>query len=452
MPLDRAAQYTHRVRRVRRELEMTNLSDQVLRNLARTYHTPLYVFEEASIRSKCRQLKCAITYKNFKIRYACKALTLQAVLHIMLEEGMWIDASSINEVHRALRAGFKPKEIYYTGEGATAAVYEFLVDKGVPINCTSLDQLHLLGSIGKAHRCSIRINPGQGHGESDKTNTGGPSSKHGIYWDQIEEAKSIARSYDLKIVGVHSHIGSGSKPEQWKKWNEINEIALEIARDFAADLEFVNLGGGLPVPYRPDEQSMDVKGWGHELSQSMQRLADDLGKEITFFIEPGRFLVAECGLLLADVQSVKRTPDEGDVRGYNYVIVNTGLNHNIRPAMYGSYHDIRFLPANNEIRPNKKEYVVAGYLCESGDVFTADKDGKLLPREFSEVRVGDLMVMGNVGAYSHAMKSEYNSMNLPASVLVESSEKVRVVERRSTLDDLMRRELEAYNEGQAASM
>ena len=352
---------------------MANIQDNILRDLAKKYNTPLYVFEEDIIRAKCRELRSAITYKNFKIRYACKALTLQAILRIMLDEGLWVDASSINEVHRALRAGFNPQEIDYTGEGATAAVYEFLVDKGVLINCTSLDQLHLLGSVKRGHYCSIRINPGKGHGENDKTNTGGPSSKHGIYRDQIEDAKSIARSYGLNIIGVHSHIGSGSKTEEWKQWNEINDIVLAIARGFGDGLEFVNLGGGLPVPYEPDEQPMDVRQWGWELSQSMQRLADDLNKDIRFFIEPGRFLVAECGLLLADVQSVKRTPAEGDARGYNYAIVNTGLNHNVRPAMYRSYHDIRFLSDAGEPGP-VKEYVVAGYLCEFGDVFTIDKE------------------------------------------------------------------------------
>ncbi|PIT04475.1 hypothetical protein TSA1_29745 [Bradyrhizobium nitroreducens] len=431
---------------------MQRLPDDLLRELAEKYHTPLYVFDENTIRGKCRELTSVITYPNFKIRYACKALTLQAVLRIMLAEGMWVDASSINEVHRALRAGFNPEEVFYTGEGATDAVYRFLADKGVLINCTSLDQLRLLGATRPGHCCSIRINPGEGHGESDRTNTGGPSSKHGIYKDQIDEAKAIAASHGLRIVGIHSHIGSGSKPEEWRQWNKINEIALDIARGFGSDLEFVNLGGGLPVPYRPGEQPMDVAQWGKELSESMQKLADDLGRNVRFFIEPGRFLVAESGVLLAEVQAVKTTPTEGNIRGYNYVIVNTGLNHNIRPAMYGSYHDIRFLPHDQVPRGEGKEYVVAGYLCESGDVFTADDSGRLMPRPFAELKVGDLMVMGNIGAYSHAMKSEYNSMNLPASVLIDATGRTRIIERRGTLDDIMRRELEVYDEGRDASM
>ncbi len=428
------------------------LSDERLIELAQTYRTPLYVFQESIIRSRCKQLKDAITYESCKIRYACKALTLQAVLRIMLDEGFWIDASSVNEVHRALRAGFNPEEIYYTGEGATAAVYKFLCDRGILINCTSIDQLHLLGTNKRGHQCSIRVNPGRGHGESNKTNTGGPGSKHGIYLDQIDEARSVAKYYGLKIIGIHSHIGSGAKTEEWKKWNEINETTLAIARDFSTDLEFVNLGGGLPVSYRPSEKPMDIIQWGREVSRSMRRLADDIGRNVTLFIEPGRFLVAECGLLLAEVQSIKTTPADDECSGYRYIIVNTGLNHNIRPAMYGSHHEIRFVSCSSTPKSTQLQYVVAGYLCESGDVFTVGKDGRLLPREFPEVRVGDLMVMENVGAYSHAMKSEYNSMNLPASVLIDNLGRARVIERRGTLDDIMRREVEAYDEGRDIGM
>lgn len=153
-------------------------------------------------------------------------------------------------------------------------------------------------------------------------------------------------------------------------------------------------------------------------------------------------------MLLAHAQAVKCTAPEGNAAGYNFIIVNTGLNHNIRPALYGSYHPVRFIPSDRAGRRSNREYAIAGYLCESGDVFTLEKDGQTLnPREFPEVRVGDIMVMAGVGAYSHSMKSEYNSMNLPASVLIESSGRPRVIERRGTIHDIMRRELEAYDEG-----
>jgi diaminopimelate decarboxylase len=416
------------------------LSDARLRDAALEYHTPLYLFDEQTIRDRCNELKSAITYERCKVRYACKALTLQAVLRIVLDEGLWIDASSVNEVHRALRAGFNPSEIYYTGEGATLDVYRFLVDHDVLINCTSIDQIRLLGSAKQSHYCSIRVNPGEGHGATNKTNTGGPSSKHGIYFDQIGEAKAVAAAFGIKIMGVHSHIGSESDLSHWLR---IKDKTLNIAHEFG-DLEFVNLGGGLPVVYHPDDKPMPLQEWGAALSSSMEEFSREFNRDITLYIEPGRYVVAESGMLIAEVQAVKHTPE------YNFVIVNTGLNHNIRPSLYGSYHPIRFVPHDGRPPGAEKEYVVAGYLCESGDVFTVNSDHTLAPRKFPAIRVGDLMVMGHVGAYSHAMKSEYNSMNLPASLLIDKKGSISVIERRGTLNDIMRRELETYSEGRAA--
>ena len=418
-------------------------NDELITLLAKNYHTPLYVFDEATIRARCTELKNAIQYPKTQIRYACKALTLRAILQIVKSEGLWLDASSINEVHRGLRAGFSSSEIYYTGEGATLPVYAEMVRRNILVNCTSIDQIRLLGKAnGKA--CSIRINPGEGHGANTKTNTGGPSSKHGIYHDQLDEALSIAKANNISVVGIHSHIGSGTDLSHWLR---IKDKTLEIAQEIEG-LETINLGGGLPVVYnRETDRPMPLKEWGEALSTSMKDFSHKVGREINLQIEPGRYIVAASGLLLAEVQAVKSTPANEESSGYNYVIVNTGLNHNIRPSMYGSFHPIRF--SSQSDRPTKSEvdYVIAGYLCESGDVFTVDDTGTLIPRTFTHVEVGDIMVMAGVGAYAHSMKSEYNSMNLPASVLIGVDGQHRVIERRGTIDDIMRREVEAYNEG-----
>lgn len=420
---------------------ITQFPDEKLLALAETYHTPLYIFDEAVIRAKCRELKSAVTYPKAVIRYACKALTLRDILKIVRDEGLWIDASSLNEVLRALRAGFLPQEVYYTGEGATFAAYEELVQRGVLINCTSIDQIRLLGTVPGSTVCSIRVNPGEGNGETNKTNTGGPSSKHGIYFDQVDEAKAVAQSAGLRIIGVHAHIGSGG--HDIAPWLRIKDLTLEIASTFP-DLQFVNFGGGLPVVYNEATQKpMPVGEWGKALSEGMAAFSQKMGREITLQIEPGRYVVAHSGTLLAEVQAIKSTP------GYRFVIVNTGLNHNIRPSMYGSFHPIRFVRRNASASRERHAYVVAGYLCESGDVFTVKDDGSsiLEPREFEELSVGDVMVMGCVGAYSHAMKSDYNSMNMPASVLVATDGSAKVIERRGTLNDIMQRELEVYTEG-----
>ncbi|MFA4994645.1 MAG: diaminopimelate decarboxylase [Bdellovibrionales bacterium] len=412
---------------------MSFISDSDLVKLAAEYHTPLYIFDEKTIRQRCNELKQAITYKNHHIRYACKALTLQAVLKIVRDEGLWIDASSVNEVDRALLAGFKPSEVFYTGEGATEAVYKYLAESGVLINCASIDQIRLLGSVKRNHTCSIRVNPGEGHGETNKTNTGGPSSKHGIYFDQIEAAKSVASEFGIKIIGIHSHIGSGADLSHWLR---IKDKTLEFARSLP-DLQFVNLGGGIPVVYNPDtDKPMPLKEWGAALSDSMEQFSKEMGRDITLYIEPGRYVVAESGILVAKAEAVKSTP------GYNFVIVNTGLNHNIRPAMYGSYHPITFIARDGRAPGIEKDYVIAGYLCESGDVFTVKSDGTLAPRKFPEIKVGDYMVMGHIGAYSWSMKSEYNSMNLPMSLLINREGSVSIIERRGNLNDIMRRELD----------
>ena len=427
-------------RSLRAHAVTTQLPDKRLLELADEYHTPLYLFEESVIRDRCRELKAAITYPNSRIRYACKALTLQAILKIVRDEGLWIDASSRNEVERALRAGFLPGEIYYTGEGAERSVYDFLVKEGVLINCTSIDQIRLLGSVRRRTVCSLRINPGAGDGATNETNTGGPSSKHGIYFDQIDEAKAVAKSFEIKIIGIHSHIGSGGA--SIRPWLRIKNTTLRIAKNFE-DLRFVNLGGGLPVVYDvKHDKPMPVKEWGRQLSEGMADFSKAFGRDIQLQVEPGRFIVAHCGTLLATVQATKSTPT------YHFAIVNTGLNHNPRPAMYGAFHPIRFISRTPDAPKRKRKYVVAGYLCESGDVFTRSKSGVLKPRTFPHISVGDLMVMGCVGAYSHAMKSDYNSMNMPLSVLIEASGKDVVIERRGTLADIMRREIEVFRKGQ----
>ena len=417
--------------------------DDRIRRLAEQYHTPTYVFDEQSIRENCRDVKDAITYEPRSILYAAKALTIGPILGIVLDEGCGIDASSINEVRRARLAGAPPDKIFYTGEGATASVYAQLVAEDILINCTSIDQMRLLGQVG-GKRCSIRINPGEGDGESTKTNTGGPSSKHGIYHTDLDQAIQLARELGIAIIAIHSHIGSGGR---LKSWLSIKDKTLALAKRLP-DLQIVNLGGGLPVVYRENtDQPMPLVEWGGALSQSMRQFSAEIGRPIELRIEPGRYLVASSGLLIAEVQAVKSTAQEGDAHGYNFVIVNTGLNHNIRPSLYGAYHPIRFVPPTDaEPRLARADYVVAGYLCESGDVFTVAKDHTLEPREFPQVRVGDVMVMAGVGAYSHSMKSEYNSMNLPASVLIDRSGRARVIERRGTLQDVMRRELDVYSE------
>lgn len=411
------------------------LTPDMTRALATRYHTPLYVFFESTVRARCAELRAALSYPHSVIRYACKALTLRAILQIVREEGLWIDASSLNEAKRALLAGYSPNTIQFTGESSSQAVFTELMELGVGINCSSLDQMRLIGELFPGARVSFRLNPGEGHGANNKVNTGGPASKHGIYIDQLDDVRRITREYDLRIHGVHAHIGSGTDLEHWLR---IKDITLSVAKKFD-EISFVNLGGGLPVVYNPaTELPMPLTQWGDRLSESMLKYCQECGRDIRLEIEPGRFVVAESGFLISEIQNIKRTPS------YQFAILNTGFNHNPRPAMYGSYHPIEIVSGDSRDLRGSEEYVIGGYLCESGDLFTRSETGELLPRLFPKLQVRDLAIMGLVGAYSHPMKSDYNSMNLPASILIDTSGAARVIERRGTLEDIIRREIEVF--------
>ena len=410
---------------------MNNIDKTLVADLVKRFGSPLYIFEEAKIRAQCKLLRSSVSYPNTIFRYACKALSNSSILKIIKEEGFLIDASSFNEVQRALRIGYKPTEILYTGEGADTSEFRRMLELGVDINCSSLDQLRLVGALKPGSKVSLRFNPGEGHGHHLKVNTGGPHSKHGIYFSDAELASTLAKSLGLSVSGIHTHIGSGTDLGHWLK---IKDITLNIAKNFP-DLEFVDLGGGFPVVYnKTSDTPMPIKEWGFELSKSLQAFSESLGKQIQLQLEPGRFLVADCGHLIAEVQSFKTTPEN------TFAVVNTGFNHNPRPVMYGAYHPIEFIQSG-ESSGKQQPYVIAGNLCESGDVFTVNDNDELAPRVFPELKIGDLMVMGMVGAYSYSMMSEYNSMSLPAAVLLCSDGSTRLIERRGTLEDLFRREV-----------
>lgn len=411
---------------------MNNIDKTLVVELAKQFGSPLYIFEEAKIRAQCKLLCSAVSYPKTIFRYACKALSNSSILKIIKDEGFLIDASSFNEVQRALRIDYRPSEILYTGEGADPSEFSQMLDLGVDINCSSLDQVRLVGRLKPGSKVSLRFNPGEGHGHHLKVNTGGPHSKHGIYFSDAEQAANLAQSLNLTVSGIHTHIGSGTDLAHWLK---IKDITLDIAKNFN-ELEFIDLGGGFPVVYNPSsDHPMPIKEWGLELSNSMQKFSESLGRPIQLQLEPGRFLVAESGSLVAEVQSFKTTPE------HTFAVVNTGFNHNPRPVMYGAYHPIDFIQTKSVENKNQLPYVIAGNLCESGDVFTVNDNDELEPRIFPELQIGDLMLMGMVGAYSYSMMSEYNSMNLPAAVLLHPDGTYKLIERRGTLEDLFRREV-----------
>ncbi len=392
--------------------------------LTQEFGSPLYVYDAETIRLRYNTLKKAISYDKLDIHFACKANTNLHIMRLLREEGCGIDAVSEGEVRAALKAGFTPEQIMFTGNNVTDAEMKFVKEQGVLINADSLSQLERYGMQYPGSEVSVRINPDVGAGHHDHCITGGPESKFGIYYDQVDEIKKIAKAYDLKIVGVHEHIGTGIL--ETESFLLAMDVLLKTAKEFP-DLKFVDFGGGIGIPYRPEEHGILLEKFGKAVADKFREFCAEYGRELRMLIEPGRYLVGEAGVLLATVNTVKRTD------AHTFVGVDTGFNHLVRPTMYGSYHDI----INATIAEGPTESVViAGNICESGDVFTMGDNHKIEEREIPALDEGSIIAIMNTGAYGYSMAMFYNTRPRPAEILVNKG-KARVIRKADTYEQII---------------
>ena len=396
-----------------------------LHRLVATYGTPLWVYDAEIIRQRVRALKSFDT-----IRYAQKACSNTHILRLMREEKVAVDAVSAGEVDRALRAGYSSlgerADIVFTADVIDTSTIVKVMEHRIPVNAGSIDMLHQLGERSPGHPVWLRINPGFGHGHHNKVNTGGESSKHGIWHKDLPQAIEAIRKHGLKLVGLHMHIGSGV---DYQHLEQVCQTMVTLVKAAGHDLEAISTGGGLTVNYRETDPVVNTDHYFGLWDAARREIEAFLGHPVRLEIEPGRYLMAECGLLLAEVLATK-----GMGRNH-FVLVDAGFNDLMRPAMYGSYHAISVVPRDGGIREPRKT-VVAGPLCESGDVFTQEEGGVVVPRMLPAAQVGDLVVFHDTGAYGASMSSNYNSRPLAAEVLLDGASE-RLIRRRQTIEDLM---------------
>ncbi len=409
-----------------------NIEKVDVRDIAKQFGTPVYVYSLSILRKSIAE----VLPLSPVVRFSMKACSNTRILHEMLKSGIKIDAVSIPEIQRALKAGYPSEDICLTSDVFfNSGEAEFCLKNNIFCSCGSLGMLEEYGETRKrlglgSDGVSIRINPGEGAGHSKKTNTGGPYSKHGIWYENLDEAKAIAKKYDLKITGVHTHIGSGGDMEHLSR---ISGKLVDFAKQFP-DLEIVNFGGGLPYEYDPDKPQVAIGDYQPILKERTQELEKHFGRPITCEIEPGRRFVAGCGFLIGEVRSLNHTFDENKKR-LDYVLTNVGFCHLLRPMAYGSYHPIWFA---GDGLGKETDVIVAGPVCESGDVLT-QKNEEPVPRRLPLPKRGNLIVIGGAGAYGHVMSSNYNSQPLIPEVMVEGDQ-MTLIRRRQTLDDVIREE------------
>ncbi|MCZ6749964.1 MAG: diaminopimelate decarboxylase [SAR324 cluster bacterium] len=392
--------------------------------LAERFGTPLYVYEEEVIRAQCRLFRESFAEVEPDIHYALKANPNPSLLRILKDEGMGIDAVSPLEVRLCLELGFLPGQIIFSGNNTTQEEQRFCLERGVPINVGSLSELERYGRLSPGGSVAVRINPDVGDGHHEHVITGGPRSKFGIYHTDLEKLQAVLAAHRLRLIGVHSHIGTGILKTQQML------LAMEIVLNTAAQLpglEFIDFGGGFGVPYKPDQAPLPLSELGREMSRRFTAFCEAYGRPLKMKLEPGRFLVAQSGTLLARVTNIQSTP------AHTFVGTDTGFNHLARPVIYAAYHEV--VNASTVEGP-QADVVVAGNICESGDVFTYGESG-MEDRAVTRPEEGHLLALRDVGAYGLNLGSQYNMRPRPAEVLVRDGE-ARTIRRRETYDDLVR--------------
>ena len=420
---------------------LAEIAGQPIPALARQFGTPVYVYDAAKI---VERLKNVAAFDV--VRYAQKSCSNLGILDLVRRHGAVVDCVSAGEAIRAMAAGFKPgqsmhpPEMVYTADIFDREALELVVKHDIHVNCGSPDMIDQYGeaispgrgrpgSLSSVAGITLRINPGFGHGHSQKVNTGGAQSKHGIWHEQLEDCIERATKYKLSITGLHMHIGSGTDLAHLSQvCGAMEKAAIRIG----ASILSISAGGGLPVPYKEGQKFVDVAEYYKIWNATRHRLATQFGHEISLEIEPGRFLVAESGFVISEIRAIKTAGEN------TFYLLDAGFNNLARPILYGAYHPMAICPASGkagESRP-PRDVIVGGPLCESGDIFTQEEGGFVSRRALPEAQVGDFLVIGCAGAYGYAMASNYNSKPLVAEVLIENG-KPHLVRRRQTLEELI---------------
>jgi diaminopimelate decarboxylase len=390
------------------------------------FGTPCYVYDRCALEAAARAALAFPAPFGFTLRYAMKANPSRGILRVFRALGLHLDASSDFEVERALQAGFAPGEIQLTSQMPSRRLAEH-VRRGVLFNACSLHQLESFGQVAAGSDVSVRMNPGLGTGSTRRTNTGGPAASFGIWHEYLDEVRALAHRHRLRVSRLHSHVGSGTDPDVWKR---CTRMTLELAARLP-EVATVNLGGGFKVGRMPEEPTVDLADVGAHVRAELLAFQARDGRALGLEIEPGTYLVARAGAVVATCIDVVDTGREG----FTFAKLDTGMTEVTRPSLYGAQHPVDVVADGREAAP----VVFVGPCCESGDILTpAPGDPEALgPRWVPRPRIGDLVVVGGTGAYCAAMSTiNYNSYPRAPEVMLEPDGTLRLLRHRLEAADI----------------
>lgn len=428
----------------------TSIDPAVLAQAGREYGTPCYVYDEAAILQRCREVLGMPNSFGLHARFAMKANSNRALLQLVAGTGMGIDASSLNEARRAVLAGIAPGRIMLTTqevpEGNDRRDLEELMLRGMRYNVCSLRQLKLVGPFAAARGLglSFRIHPGVGSGESATRNTGDDYSCFGIHLTNVEEALRLAAALGVRFTALHSHIGSGGDPE---KWRENIDRELGFVEKWFPDATTVSFGGGFKVARMPNEKSADIAALGDYAKGRIEDFARRTGRKLTIEVEPGTFIMANAGYLVTSVIDLKGTGPNG----FEFIVLDGGMEVNTRPLLYGSRHPFYVVARDGTLLSSEfaldqatgqlDQRIVVGRCCESGDSQTLDAGGHITTRVMAHPGTGDFVVVGGAGAYCSSMSPfNYNSHVQSPELLFRTDGTLLAIRRRQTLEQVVQNE------------
>mmetsp|Transcript_346 Transcript_346/g.490 ORF Transcript_346/g.490 Transcript_346/m.490 type:complete len:459 (+) Transcript_346:37-1413(+) len=433
----------HHFSAVRKPLSMSSIEAEtskflhysIASEIRENFKTPIYVYDEKSLISQAEKALSFPNLYGLRVRFAMKACPNAAILKLFKKMGVNFDASSGYEVLRAVKAGVSPSCISLSSQELPAN-FEELIKMGIEFNACSLNQLETFGRLFPGGSCGVRFNPGKGSGGTGKTNVGGSSSSFGIWHELKEQVKAIAAQHKINIARIHTHIGSGSDPDIWLN---VSLLSLNLVREFP-NVVTLNLGGGFKVGRMSYEKSTDLSVVGAPVMESFRQFAKETGREIRLEIEPGTFLVANAGALLASVGDVVST----DL--HSFIKLDAGMTEVLRPSLYGAQHPIVVHRAGDQSSgKSDKKYVVVGHCCESGDLFSCQPgDPEALQERYlgGEVRIGDLVSIEGAGAYCSGMSTKnYNSFPEAPEVLLDKNGQIHLIRKRQSLDHMLENEV-----------
>ena len=405
---------------------MTQLSSETLLKAAKKYKTPLFIYNGDLILERYNDFFKFIRLKkmnsrksNLRILYAMKANYNPEILKLLKKQGAWLDLVSPGEAVLALKLGFRKEHLLFTENNMTNEEMHKIRKLGILINIGSLSRLEKFGKTYPKSEVCIRFNPDVIAGEHEKVITGGDLTKFGILLSDLDQVKNIVKRYKLKVVGLHEHTGSGIS-DMNKVFQSIQNLMNIATRENFPKLKFLDFGGGFKVQYHPQEIRVNYAEFGLKVSRMFEKFCRKYGRTLDLYFEPGKYIVAESGYLIVEVNTLKKNKSRL-IAG-----TNSGFNHLIRPVFYNAYHHI-----TNLSNPDGKirKYDIVGNICETGDTFASD-------RKIPEIREYDLLAIHNAGAYCYSMGSLYNLRPMPAEFLYANGN-LKMVSKRMSEEELI---------------